>query len=217
MSPPSLQGVVITCALAAGAALAWLTPSCARHRVVDAGFWFEQVAFDSSALAPPMSPQDVEVIAAVARSELIRAFGGLRITISERRDATYRVRVVQQLRDLRFRRYVAVAGESRAVSGFGGSGAVNFEMLANSAVGYAPEGTGRAAMLEAIGRGIGRAAVHEFVHQLLPTAPIHDSTDVTSYEFHSAARAEQYYGEMHWDLAWPLLQQRLGPSASQSH
>lgn len=58
--------------------------------------------------------------------------------------------------------------------------------------------------------GIGRATVHEFVHQLLPTASIHDSTDVQSYEYASAARREQYFGEMHWDLAWPLLQERIG-------
>jgi hypothetical protein len=108
-----------------------------------------------------------------------------------------------------------VAGESRAVSGFGGAGAVNFEMLASSAVAYAPDGADRTALLAAIGRGVGRAAVHEFVHQLLPRAPIHDSSDVASYEYHSAARAEQYFGDMHWDLAWPLLQKRIGaPSSS---
>jgi hypothetical protein len=67
----------------------------------------------------------------------------------------------------------------------------------------------REVMIEAIGRGIGRAAVHEFTHQLLPTAPIHDSTDVSSYEYQSATRREQYFGELHWDLARPLLQERL--------
>ena len=40
-------------------------------------------------------------------------------------------------------------------------------------------------------------------------APIHDSQDVRSYEFDSAARREQYFGEMHWDLARPLLVARL--------
>jgi len=40
-------------------------------------------------------------------------------------------------------------------------------------------------------------------------APIHDSRDVRSYEFDSAARREQYFGEMHWDLARPLLVARL--------
>jgi hypothetical protein len=41
-------------------------------------------------------------------------------------------------------------------------------------------------------------------------ARIHHSTDIASYEFASAARREQYFGEMHWDLAWPLLQKRIG-------
>lgn len=65
-------------------------------------------------------------------------------------------------------------------------------------------------MIEAIGRGIGRAAVHEFTHQLLPTADVHDSTDVRSYEYASAARPEQYFGNMRWSLAWPLLHRRFG-------
>jgi hypothetical protein len=65
-------------------------------------------------------------------------------------------------------------------------------------------------VLAAIGRGIGRAAVHEFIHQMLPTTPIHDSGNARSYEYASAARPAQYYGAMEWDLAWPLLQKRLG-------
>jgi hypothetical protein len=152
----------------------------------------------------------MDTIAGVARSELTGAFAGLRIAISDRRDATYRVRVVQQLRDPRFRRYVAVAGEARSVAGFGGSAAVNFEMLANHAMGYAPADADREAVVSAIGRGIGRAAVHELTHLLLPTAPIHASEDVASYEYHTAARLEQYYGDMRWDLAWPLLTKRIG-------
>ena len=86
---------------------------------------------------------------------------------------------------------------------------MSFTFLASGAVGYAPSNADRASMIEAIGRGIGRSAVHEFTHQLLPTAPIHDSTDAQSYEYASAARSEQYYGELRWNLAWPLLQQRL--------
>ena len=97
-----------------------------------------------------------------------------------------------------------------AVSGLGGQGAVSFSWLASSAVAYAPEDAGRPTMIEAMARGIARAAVHEFVHVILPRAPIHDSEDIESYEYHSAARREQYFGPMHWDLAWPLLQERLG-------
>ena len=65
-------------------------------------------------------------------------------------------------------------------------------------------------MVEGIGRGIGRAAAHEFAHQFLGSAPIHDSKDIKSYEYGSAGRAEQYYGEMRWDIARPLLEKRVG-------
>jgi hypothetical protein len=206
----SRQGIVVASAVLAGGVSGWAMAGCSGPRAADAGFWFEDVKYESSRLGAPVTVEDLETIARVARSELARAFLGLPVTLSDRRDARYQVRVVQELRDQRFRRNVAVAGESRAVSGFGGQGAVSFLFLASGAVAYAPDDASRASMIEAIGRGIGRAAVHEFAHQFLPTAPIHDSTDVGSYEYPSAARSEQYFGEMHWTLGQPLLQQRLG-------
>jgi hypothetical protein len=211
MRPPllSAQGIVIACVLLAGGASYWLLVERSEPRVADAGFWFEDVKFASPRLGAPVTSAEIETIARVARSELAKAFQGLRITLSDRRDATYRVRVVQRLRDQRLRRDLEVAGESRAVSGFGGQGAVSFTFLASGAVAYAPDEASRASIMEAIGRGIGRTAVHEFTHQLLPTAPIHDSTDAQSYEHASAARSEQYYGELRWNLAWPLLERRL--------
>jgi hypothetical protein len=154
----------------------------------------------------------MKTIESVARSELARAFDGLRIVLSNRRDARYRVQVVQALRDSRFKRDVWVAGESRALRGLGGQGSVSFSFLASGAVASAPEDAGRDFILEAIGRGIGRSAVHEFVHQLLPTTPIDSSTDLRSYEYRSAARREQYFGDMRWNLAWPLLYARFGRS-----
>ena len=206
----SAQGVVIACALLAGGASYWALANRSEPRVADAGFWFDEVSYQSPRLGAPVTSADIETIARVARSELASAFRGLPITLSDWRDARYRIRVVQELRDSRFLwREVAVAGESRAVPGFGGQGAVSFDFLASGAVAYAPDDASRASIIEAIGRGIGRTAVHEFAHQLLPTAPIHDSTDVRSYEYASAARSEQYFGELRWDLAWPLLQQRL--------
>jgi hypothetical protein len=209
MFQPTRQAIVIVCTLIAGGASYWALAVGSEPRVADAGFWFEDVTFASPRLGAPVTRAEVEGIERVARAELASAFAGLRVALSDRRDASYRVRVVQELRDRRFRRVVNIAGESRAVSGFGGLGAVSFDFLASGAVAYAPEGSTREAMIEAIGRGIGRSAVHEFTHQLLPTAPIHDSTDVRSYEYASATRIEQYFGELHWDLARPLLQQRL--------
>ena len=87
---------------------------------------------------------------------------------------------------------------------------MSFFLLASGAMASAPESADRAAIVAAIGRGVGRAAVHEFVHQLLPKAPIHDSRDVQSYEYAFASRREQYYGEMRWNLARPLLQRVFG-------
>jgi hypothetical protein len=52
--------------------------------------------------------------------------------------------------------------------------------------------------------------VHEFAHQFLPHAPLHASGNRASYELHSAARPQQFAGDMHWDLAWPMLRARLG-------
>lgn len=34
--------------------------------------------------------------------------------------------------------------------------------------------------------------------------------DDTSYEYGNADRASQYYGELHWTTAWPILQQKFG-------
>jgi len=205
----SRQGVVIAGALIAGGVLYLAFAARAEPRAAEAGFWFEPVEYESARLGSPVTVADIATIERVARLELARAFAGLPLTLSDRRDARYRVSVVQDLRDLRSRRIIRVAGESRAVSGFGGQGAVSFMFLASSAIVYAPDDADRAVILEAIGRGIGRAAVHEFTHQLLPTAPIHESSDIGSYEYESAARREQYFGELHWDLAWPLLARRL--------
>jgi len=202
-----------------GSVIAWVLVvaggwACGE-RIIDAAFWFEPVTFESSKLDGPLTPEDMHTITSVAMSEVTSAFAGLRIAFSERRSATYRVRVVQELYDLRFRRQRGgPAGQSHAVSGFGGSGAVNFELLAGSAIGYAPPTASRAEIIAAIGKGVGRAAVHEFAHQLLPTAAIDGSTNVRSYEYGSAARGEQYYGELQWDLAWPMLQKRIGKFAT---
>ena len=196
------------------AVLAVVTLSaCGSSRsTVDAGLWFEEVAFESARLGSPLTSAEIATIDSVARAELCAAFRGLAISISDRRDARYTLRVVQEVRDLRFRRPVGVAGASRGIAGFGGSGSVSFDFLANGAMAWAPDDAPRAELVAAIGRGIGRTAVHEFIHQILPTAPIHASRDEESYEFQSAARRAQYFGPMRWDIAWPLLQRKLSRS-----
>jgi hypothetical protein len=180
-----------------------------RHRVIDVGFWFDQVAYESPRLGGMSTARDLDTIRAIAGTEVKQAFAGLRLNLSARRDAMFRVRVAQQVLYSRFRRAVGVSGESRAVAGFGGQSTLSFYYHASNADAYAAPTDHRDAIVAAIGRGIGRAAVHELAHQLLPKAALH-SANIRSYEYRSAARADQYYGEMEWDLAWPLLQRRYG-------
>jgi hypothetical protein len=200
---------VVGAAVTVAAGAVWSLVERSRSADVEAGFWFDRVSFRSARLGGAMTAADLATVEDVARGELARAFAGLPIRVTARRDATYRVRVVQAVHDPRMRSRWGVAGASFAVPGLGGQGEVSFEFLAGGATANAPEQASRADVVAAIGRGIGRTAVHELTHQLLPQAPIHDSRDVRSYEFDSAARREQYFGEMHWDLARPLLVARL--------
>jgi hypothetical protein len=164
-------------------------------RPVEAGFWFEEVSYDLARLGGPITRDELDDIVARARAQVADAFGGLDVTFSNQRTANYRVQVVQELRDMRFRRPASVPAESRTLGVFGGHGAVSFSWLASAAVAFAPENASRAVILEGIANGIGRAAVHEFAHMILPKAQIHDSQDISSYEYRSAARRVQYYGE----------------------
>lgn len=182
---PSRQVFVIGCILLLAGALVLALAAGSRQHVIDAAFWFDPVTYDASEptadrLGGDVTEDEMKTIASVASSEITSAFAGL------------------------------PSGESRSIARIGGQGAVNFRILANGAVAYAPADANRATIIAAIGRGIGRAAVHKFAHQLLGTAPIHDTNDVQSYEDPSADRREQYYGEMHWDIAWPMLQKRMG-------
>jgi hypothetical protein len=186
-----------------------------RSRVVRAGFEFEPVTFAAPALGGPLDAADLAAIDAAARAELASAFDGMPIAFTGGGEVRYRVTVTEHVRDPRMRADMSVAGASRAVAGLGGTGVVNFSLLANAAISCAPAGSTRAQKIDAIGRGVGRAAAHEFAHQFLPRAPIHDSRDVRSYEYGAASRCEQYTGLMHWDLAGPLLRARFGFGAAE--
>ena len=183
--------------------------SCAP-RPVELGFWIETQPYQSPRIGDPITAVEFATIDRVARAEIAKAFAGYDVTISSNHDARFKVVVLPTLRDQRMvRRQSTYAGESRAVAGFGGSGAVNFEYVANGAMVFSPEYASRADVIEAVGRGIGRVAIHEFLHQLLPKAAIDGSKDGHSYEGNTAATAEGYSGDLHWDLAAPLLDARL--------
>ena len=195
------------------ASLAACTMPEPRPRSATLGFWFEPVSYASPVLAGPVTSGDMAIIETIARAEVAAAFQGMNIIVSDQRDARYGVQVVQDLLDKRMRtRKVSIAGESRVVRGFGGRGAVNFTYMAGAAIVYAPASASRREIIEAIGRGIGRAAVHEFTHQLLPNTQIDGTHDRLSYEYGAASRPEQYFGTLHWDVAGPLLAARFKAS-----
>ena len=210
------QGLVISLVLFVAGASVWLLAAHARTQVVRAGFWFEDVRFDASEveadrLGGAITREEMARIRTVAMSELRAAFAHLRMEITDDRDATIAVRVVQTLGNPRMPRSFPAAGEARGIWPLGGRGAVNFRLLASQAIAHAPEGTDRASKIDAIGRGIGRAAAHELAHLIVGSRDIHHGRDRGSYEYWNADRREQYYGPMHWDVAGPLLKARLEP------
>jgi hypothetical protein len=177
---------------------------------VELAFWIEPVAYSSPRIGGPITAQEFAVIDSIARTEIARAFAPYNLVVTANRHARYSVRVVPALKDERLQRGGNVAGASRGIPGFGGSGAVSFEFVANGAMVFSPETASRAEVIAALGRGLGRVAIHELLHQLLPKTPIHDSRDPNSYEGNSPALVEGYFGDLHWGLAEPLLEKRVG-------
>jgi hypothetical protein len=92
----------------------------------------------------------------------------------------------------------------------GGMSELSFDVLAASAIRFAPPAAPRAAIVDAIGRGIGRAAVHELAHQIVSTASMDNQTDPDSYEYSSFSRASQYYGVLHWAGARTAIVEKIG-------
>lgn len=178
------------------------------------GFWFDPIGQDTLTSVPErlgsIGPGDLKAIESAAFAELARAFSDFQIEVTDRRDARYRVRVVDSLRNPLAPKMLPLSGESRSIPGLGGQGSVNFRLFAHSGVAYSPPDVDRAALVAAIGRGIGRAAAHEFAHQFLGSIDIHDKQNVRNYEYRSADRVEQYYGEMRWGTAGPLIAERMG-------
>jgi hypothetical protein len=180
-------------------------------RTPTAGFWYDDVPFALPApaaekLGGMLTGPELESIKTISRAELDRAFAGLKIHISADRRAFWRVAVD---RSLRGRGPFPSSGESMSFGWLGGAGAVSFDLVALKAVEYAPVGASRQAIIDGIGRGIGRVAAHELAHQIVSTGPMHNSDDLDSYEFPSPDRAAQYYGELHWTTARPFLERRL--------
>ena len=182
------------------------------------GFWFgDDVTFavhDERRLGGgALTPDEQHRIRAIARSEVERAFQPFAVRVADHQDAPFRVTVTQEIRPGWGSRvqFTGAAGQTYMLGPFGNFGAVNFQLLAAQAMAWAATHATRGEIVDAIGRGIGRAAVHEFGHQLLPQDPMHTTEDETSYEYGSANRRAQYYGELHWSVAAPKLRARLLP------
>jgi hypothetical protein len=193
----------------------------ASQATIDAGFWWDDTSFvlsvdDARKIGGPLSEEELTLIQATSRDEVRRAFAGLRINITARPDTFWRVAVVgKPLTTTRNRTTspFSAAGESRVFGPLGGSGSVAFAILAHNAIEYAPDGASREQILEGIGRGIGRAAVHELAHQALGLdnlSSIDNRTDENSFEYANADHPSQYYGRLRWTTAWPVLVQKFG-------
>jgi hypothetical protein len=185
--------------------------SCARDRVAEAGFWFDRVTFDLplddvERIGGPVRPEEQLQIESIARAELATAYAGLRIRFTSQPPATFRVSVVQDIPA----RALPVAGASRRLPLGGGIGEVSFRTLGSQAVGNAPRDANRPSIIEAMGKGIGRTAAHEFAHQILDHVNLHDTKDPDSYENGISNRPSQFYGTLHWAFARPLLAKTLG-------
>jgi len=160
---------------------------------------------DIERIGGPIRPEEQSPIESVARAELGAAYAGLRIAFTRQPSGFYRVSVVQDIAG----RALPVAGASSRVPFGGGVGSVSFRTLGSQAVANAPRDAARARILEAIGKGIGRTAAHEFAHQILVNVNVHNTTDPDSYEYGISDRPSQFYGTLHWAFARPMLAKAL--------
>jgi hypothetical protein len=161
---------------------------------------------DVERIGGPIRPDEHSQIESVARAELEAAYAGLRIRFTTQPSGFYRTSVVQDIPG----RGLPIAGASRRVPFGGGVGSVNFRTLGSQAVANAPRDASRARIIEAIGKGIGRTAAHEFAHQILLRVNLHDTKDADSYENGISNRPSQFYGALHWAFARPELARTLG-------
>lgn len=212
-----IGAVAILVAVVTVTAIAWR----ASRSTIDAGFWWEDAAFalsadDARKIGGPLSAGEQTRMQQISREEVERAFKELRITISDHHDGFWRVAVIGEPITVTRNRTTypfSFAGQSHVFGPLGGFGNVAFAILSHNAIEYAPPGASRAQIVDGIGRGIGRAAVHELAHQALGMdnlSHIDNRGDELSYEHGSADRRAQYYDTLHWTTAWPVLEERFG-------
>jgi hypothetical protein len=181
---------------------------------VDVGFWYEDFPFSFSApvtaaLGGPLTASDVDAIRRISRDELTHAFSGLKVAFTDGRHAPLTV-VVQLSIPRRKGQRLPNAGETFAMGPLGARSVIDFTEVLMAAMAHAPAGTTREQLVAGIGRGVGRVAVHELAHGLLGAGAMDNRTDDHSYEYFTHNRPSQFYGELHWSGAWPVLLGRVG-------
>ena len=199
--------VVIVAVLCAGV-------SCRGRAGIEVGYWYEEVPFTFStpvtaALGGALTAAEIETIKRISRDELTRAFVGLKVTFTDRRQAPVNI-VVQKSIPRRKGQRLPNAGETFAMGPLGARSVIDFTEVLMAALAHAPAGTSREHLVAGIGRGIGRVAVHELAHSILGAGAMDNRTDERSYEYFTHNRPSQFYGELHWAGAWPVLVQRVG-------
>ena len=207
-----LAAIAVTIALA-GAVRWYASTITMSARLTFDDAVFAQVPEDViAALGGPLTPAEAATIMQVSRDEVGQAFSPLRIRFTDEGRAFWRVAVVPAVtpRAPNGRAMRNAAGAAYTFGMLGGAAFLSFNTLAIKAAVYAPPGVSRQELVQAIGRGLGRSAVHEFAHLVAGSMPIH-SDDDGHYEYDSADRPSQYYGALSWGPAWPLLHSRLGP------
>jgi len=185
---------------------------------VDVGFWYEEfpITFSApvtAALGGPLDASEFETIKQTSRRELAQAFSGLKIRITDGRGGRHTVRVQLSIERRKGQR-LPNAGETFAMGPFGARSLVDFTEVLMAAIAHAPAGTTREQLVAGIGRGIGRVAVHELAHSFLGVQAMDNRTDDRSYEYFTHNRRSQYFGQLHWAGAWPVLVERMGRLSS---
>jgi hypothetical protein len=187
--------------------------ACGQPRPPAAGIVFELERVDlprglTARLAGPLTRDDLAAIERTARDEARRAFASFRIDITDSQTAFWRIRVMENVAPQSHA--LAGVGESVALGPLGGAGFVDLAAVAFAAIRYAPATATRPEIIDAIGRGVGRVAVHELGHQILGPTSAHNDFDDHSYENGTPERAAQYYSELYWTTWKPLLERKLG-------
>lgn len=181
---------------------------------IDVCFWYDDFPFTFSApvtaaIGGALTASEVNAIKQISRDELTRAFSGLKVTFTDSREVPWTVGVQLAL-ERREGQKLPNAGETFAMGPLGARSLVDFTEVLMAAIAHAPPGTTREQLVTGIGRGVGRVSVHELAHGILGAGAMDNQTDDHSYEYFTHNRSSQYYSELHWARAWPLLIERVG-------